>query len=330
MFHQVPSDWVLVGNGAAELLTWLGRDFAAYRQTHLLTPAFSDYHRALKSFGVDYCCHPISLPMLAEGVRLSSIQECLDQSFQQACNGIAQNKQASLHGVLLNSPHNPTGHCLSKENLLPLVDRYGLVAVDEAFMEFLTPEAEASLIKDLPHHPNLVILRSLTKFFSMPGLRLGYVLAHPDRIRRWQQWRDPWSVNALAIAAGLAALQDQVFAQRTYRWLAATRPVFLKAIAQVPGLCPFPSVANFLLVQTAVSAVQIQEFLLKQHRIFIRDCLSFKELGDRYFRVAIRTEAENQTLVAGLQSAMAALGPRPHRRVETGFHSPVKPKLKRP
>ncbi|NEQ25525.1 MAG: aminotransferase class I/II-fold pyridoxal phosphate-dependent enzyme, partial [Microcoleus sp. SIO2G3] len=186
--------------------------------------------------------------------------------------------------------------------ILPLLEQFALVVIDEAFMDFLPPAAQHSLIDRVADFPNLVILRSLTKFYSLPGLRLGYAIAHPDRLKRWQQWRDPWTVNSLAAVAGAAVLSDTQFQQQTWNWLEAARSQLYDGLRQL-GLRPYPSAANFLLVQCD-SSVELQRQLLQQHRILIRDCLSFAELGDRFFRVAVRTKAENQRLLDGLAAIL--------------------------
>jgi histidinol-phosphate/aromatic aminotransferase/cobyric acid decarboxylase-like protein len=201
------------------------------------------------------------------------------------------------NGLLLNNPHNPTGQLFRNDEILPWLEEFALVVVDEAFMDFLLPDEQQSLIGVVQDYPNLVILRSLTKFYSLPGLRLGYAIAHPDRLRRWQQWRDPWCVNTLAAAAGRAVLQDTGFQQQTWNWLPGARSQLFEGLQAAPQLHPYPSAANFLLIHADVSVVQLQRQLLEQNQILIRDCLSFAELGDRYFRVAVRTAAENQRLL---------------------------------
>jgi histidinol-phosphate/aromatic aminotransferase/cobyric acid decarboxylase-like protein len=145
------------------------------------------------------------------------------------------------------------------------------------------------------------VVRSLTKFYSLPGLRLGYAIAHPDRLRAWQKWRDPWPVNALAAAAGMAVVSDTEFAAQTRQWLQTARSQLFDGLAQLPGLQPLPGAANFLLVRSRQSSSQLQQALLQRHQILIRDCLSFEELGDRYFRVAVRSEADNRRLLDGLR-----------------------------
>jgi histidinol-phosphate/aromatic aminotransferase/cobyric acid decarboxylase-like protein len=151
----------------------------------------------------------------------------------------------------------------------------------------------------------VVVLRSLTKFYSIPGLRLGYAIGHPDVLGQWKAWRDPWSVNALAIAAGVAAVQDEWFQAQTYAWLAEALPQLREGLAQLPGLEVIPGAVNFVLVRCEASVMQVQESVLKQHKILIRDCVSFPELGDRYFRVAVRTVDENERLLAALADALS-------------------------
>jgi L-threonine-O-3-phosphate decarboxylase len=296
-FHQLSPEWVLPGNGSAELLTWASRELAELDATYLLTPAFGDYLRALKAFGATVIRCPLSLAD-------RSSQELEKVPFLVPPTAPQQQAPFLASGLLLNNPHNPTGRLFTVEAILPYLDQFALVVVDEAFMDFLPPDQQQSLIDRVAQYPNLIILRSLTKFYSLPGLRLGYAIAHPDRLRRWQQWRDPWSVNILAAVAGVAAVQDTAFQAQTLTWLAEARSQLLTGLAEIPGLHPLPGAANYLLVQSDRSSVELQEQLLKQSQILIRDCLSFPELGDRYFRVAVRTLAENQRLLSGLKAVI--------------------------
>lgn len=292
--HQLDPKFILPGNGSAELLTWAGRELAQQKFTYLITPAFSDYQRALNTFGGKIFPCPLISNLdkspISPSPRLPIPQSPHPQS-----------------ALLLNNPHNPTGKLWTKEEILPYVKQFDLVVIDEAFMDFLTPSQEQSLIPLVAEYPNLVILRSLTKFYSLPGLRIGYAIAHPERLKRWQQWRDPWSVNTLASAATAAALGDREFQQRTWDWLTPARSQLFQQLEAIPGLQPLPGAANYLLVKTAMSATKLQEQLLQKYQMVIRDCLSFPELGDRYFRIAVRLPPENNRLT----KAIAAI-------VETG------------
>lgn len=290
-FHQLPPEWILPGNGAAELLTWACRDLAALEATYWVTPAFGDYGRALQAFAAQNEALPLALTHLLEqpaaAMDLVSVLTHWPQS-SRSC------------GLLINNPHNPTGALFEQQSLQSCLEQFGLVVVDEAFMDFLPPETEQSLLETVQQHPNLVILRSLTKFYSLPGLRLGYAIAHPERLQRWQQWRDPWPVNALAAAAAEAVLADSSFQQQTWEWLPRARSQLWQGLAELPGLRPYPGAANFLLVHTEKPGSELQARLLRDHQILIRDCLSFPELGEQAFRVAVRTPDQNQRLLRGL------------------------------
>lgn len=289
LFHQVPMDWVMVGNGAAELLTWACRSLSEMAQVHLLTPAFGDYWRALNAFDAEVCPHSVMvLEQLGDLTALHSLALDLTPA-----------------GLLLNNPHNPTGQLFQKAEVIKLAHRFSRIVIDEAFMDFLPDADRHSFIPELANYPHVVVLRSLTKFYSIPGLRLGYAIGHPEILQQWQAWRDPWSVNALAIVAGVAALQDESFQAQTYAWLAEAIVQLRWGLAQLPGLEVVPGAVNFVLVRCDQSVMQLQSNLLKQHKILIRDCISFEELGDCYFRVAVRTVEENKRLLAALADVMS-------------------------
>ncbi|MBR8832466.1 MAG: threonine-phosphate decarboxylase [Stigonema ocellatum SAG 48.90 = DSM 106950] len=289
-FHQLPPEWILPGNGSAELLSLAGRELAQLAATALITPAFGDYYRALAAYNALVLEFPLDLVTLV----MSDLSWIFDK---------IQNPKD--FGLLLNNPHNPTGKLFARSAILPYLEEFALVVVDEAFMDFLPQDKEQSLIEVVQEYPNLVILRSLTKFYSLPGLRLGYAIAHPSRLRQWQLWRDPWPVNTLAAAAAIAALQDREFQMQTWVWLPPVRNQLFEGLASFSGLQPFHSAANFLLVESQQSSSQLQHKLLKHHQILIRDCLSFPELGDRYFRVAVLTDSDNQRLLKAIAKSLS-------------------------
>jgi histidinol-phosphate aminotransferase len=280
--HDVEPDWILPGNGAAELLTWMARDFNRLGGVvTLVEPAFADYERALDSFAVPILRQPMTIPTF---------------DWPDLAGGM---------GVIINNPHNPSGKLFARKQLESVLDDYDLVLVDEAFLDFVpghkTEETE-SFIPLVAQYPNLVVLRSLTKFYSLAGIRLGYAIAHPDRLARWQAWRDPWMVNALAQRLGTLVLAKDDFRVKTLSWLEEERALLFTAIANIEGLTPLPSAVNFLLVHSYLSIHSLQEQLLKKAHILIRHCGSFDLLGDTYFRVSIRTREQNIRLIEALKA----------------------------
>jgi histidinol-phosphate/aromatic aminotransferase/cobyric acid decarboxylase-like protein len=145
-------------------------------------------------------------------------------------------------------------------------------------------------------------LRSLTKFYALPGLRIGYAISNPDRLKKWQSWRDPWSVNVLAQEAAIACLKDIEFQQKTWDWLPDMRSHLFDRLTKIAGLTPQPSAANFLLVKSKISSIKLRDHLLINNRILIRDCLSFAELGESFFRVCVGTLETQTKLLEALET----------------------------
>lgn len=298
--HNLPIEYVFPGNGAAELLNWAARDLAALQSCFCLSPGFGDYRRSLRAYG----CEPTDIPLFDDDLNYRS---GWDKSLLEISD-MESSTSSSSNGLLLNNPHNPTGQLFDRSRVRSLLSQFNLVVVDEAFMDFLPEGRSQSVISAADDFPeNLVVLRSLTKFYSIPGLRLGYAIAHPNRLERWRGWRDPWSVNSLAAAAGVAALQDKAFQQQSWDWLAEERAFLLDGLSRFEALSPLEGSVNFLLVKCAVSAVALQERLLVRHRIYVRDCMSFERLGDRFFRVAVKMRADNQRLLKAIADVLPSL-----------------------
>jgi histidinol-phosphate/aromatic aminotransferase/cobyric acid decarboxylase-like protein len=231
---------------------------------------------------------------------------------EAAASAAAAGRPAALW---LTNPHNPTGQLWSRASLEPLLDRFALVVVDEAFLP-LAPAGEThSLVPLLTAHPNLVVIRSLTKLFSVAGLRLGYALGGAGRLARWSAWRDPWPVNGLAAAVGEALMADQPalrrWQERVQRWVALEGPWLEARLAAVPGLRPLPSAANYLLVRSRGPAPSLEPLRLtleRRHRILLRDCRSFEGLGEGWLRIALQGRAGNRRILRALHRSAGDLG----------------------
>jgi histidinol-phosphate/aromatic aminotransferase/cobyric acid decarboxylase-like protein len=310
--HGLDPAWVLPGNGAAELFTWAGRDAAALGASLLPLPGFADYRRALDCWGGAGREVPLPLPGPPDG--------SLDGPPDRPPAGLPAAAEAwplpdGAEPVLwLTNPHNPSGQLWSRASLEPLLERHALVIADEAFLP-LVPGGEAhSLVPLLAEHPNLVVIRSLTKLFAIAGLRLGYALGEPERLARWSRWRDPWPVNALAAAAGEALLADgRAYARwcaRVQSWVAAEGDWLQRQLAPLPGLTPLPSAANFLLLRGGSreqprSLEPLRQALERRHRILLRDCRSFAGLGEGWLRLGYQDRAGNRRIVRALSRELS-------------------------
>jgi threonine-phosphate decarboxylase len=287
-YHGLSPGEILVGNGSTELIYLIAR-FLEPRRALVVAPAFSEYEQALSVAQI-----PVDFLLTRE-----------DRNF--TLDGPLDPGEASL--VFLANPASPSGALLSPDHLLPVVaslDAAGVyLALDEAFVDFVE---EASLKIVLGQFPHLVILRSFTKFFGIPGMRLGYLLAAPALIERLAAVQEPWSVNTLAQAMGRACLEDQVFMAQSRSLVATERQYLLGGLGALPGLAPFPGGANYLLVKLTRpgwTATRLQKKLLGQG-IMIRDASNFRGLDERYFRVAVRRRGENQRLLQALARCLEA------------------------
>jgi histidinol-phosphate/aromatic aminotransferase/cobyric acid decarboxylase-like protein len=309
--HGLDPAWVLPGNGAAELFTWAARDAAAAGVSLLPAPGFADYPRALACWGGAWRLWPLPLHW----------GDAIPQPFPLS------DPVGDGTVLWLTNPHNPTGQLWSRASLEPLLERFALVICDEAFLPLTPPGLgePQSLIPLLERHPNLVVIRSLTKLHAIAGLRLGYALAHPDRLRCWAGWRDPWPVNALAAAAGEALLREprraRRWQQRAGRWVAQEGAWLRQALAATPGIEPMPSATNFLLVRgcrspgTPQALAPVGEALQRRHGILLRDCRSFAGLDGSWLRIGLQHRAANLRIVAALrQELSAAVAPGPPDR----------------
>jgi threonine-phosphate decarboxylase len=165
-------------------------------------------------------------------------------------------------------------------------------------MDFCEEESALSLVVN---DGRGVVLRSLTKFYALPGLRLGYAVAATGVIGRLAGLVPPWSVGNLAQAAGVAALADEGYREQTLRLVAGERAFLAGGMRSIPGLLPYPAAANFLLVELTGGATAAELWAqLFPRGILIRDCGNFIGLTERFFRVAVRGREENERLLAAL------------------------------
>lgn len=294
-WHGLDPARVLPGNGAAELFTWAARDAAAAGLSLLPAPGFADYRRALDCWGGLWRSLPLPLDWCGPGPTAWPLEA-------------AATSLAGPAVLWLTNPHNPTGQLWSRASLEPLLERFALVILDEAFLPLVPAGEDQSLVPLLTAHPNLVVIRSLTKLFSIAGLRLGYALGSAERLARWAAWRDPWPVNGLAAAVGQGLMADQAglrrWQQRVQHWVAGEGPWLTARLAALPGLEPLPSAANYLLVRSTPGADSLQPLRLaleRQHRILVRDCRSFEGLGENWLRIALQGRAGNRRLLAALE-----------------------------
>ena len=283
---------VLVGNGSTQLIYLL---CAALRPRTALVvgPAFSEYANAL-ALG---------------GARIRALSLRANEGFQFSTARFMAAWDKDCDVVFLATPNSVTGQLIPKMEIEKIahtaLTRKSFVIVDEAFIDFVEEESVKAMVRQ---NPFLIVLRSLTKYYSLPGLRLGYLLGEARRVAQLAAYQEPWSVNAAALKVALACLNDTGFVTKTERWLKREREFFSEHLAALNGFDPFSSQTNFILVKiknNGNDALQLRAFLLAKKNIVIRACDSFAGLGRDYFRVAVRRRSDNQRLITALRESHA-------------------------
>lgn len=285
---------VVIGNGSSELIHLVPRALSI-RHALILGPTFSEYERAVTN----------------AGGRVTYLHATRTDGYQipvrQALKALRTNR-SWVDVLFLCNPNSPTGQVASAADVLDLVDmaarRKAWVLVDETFVDYC--EAH-SVLAAVGRNPRLLVLRSFTKFYALPGLRIGYLAGSPKAVARIRRLQAPWSVNTLAQTAAQAALEDRRHAQRSLAFMHRERARLTKALRAVPGLHVFPSAANFLLVELPPSmpAAHVTQ-TLREQSLLIRDCSTIPGLDGRTIRIAVRTTAENRRLVTALHQILKA------------------------
>jgi threonine-phosphate decarboxylase len=213
--------------------------------------------------------------------------------------------QEEFNLVFISNPNNPTGNLLLKNHNINNFSSK-LIVVDEAFMDFLPEERKNTLIWKATEDKGIVILRSFTKFFALPGLRLGYLVAHQQNIQRLSAHHAPWSVNSLAQIAGELVLKDRNYFNSTRVLIEKERNFLSAQLGKICGIKVYPSVTNFLLLKIEKNGVNADDLAkrLLERGILIRNCGDFHNLDDKFIRVAVRKRNENKKLITAIKEIL--------------------------
>jgi threonine-phosphate decarboxylase len=280
---------VICGNGANGLIRLIPRVFRP-KKVLIPVPTFMEYAAAAEDAGGKVVTFPLKE---REGFRVDP----LEMAF--ALKGMDM--------AFLCNPNNPTGLLISKVEMLEIM-QYALqqgvrLVVDEAFMDF---SGSDSIVKEAVQSSHLICLRAFTKFFGMPGLRIGYAVSDETTAADLRNGQEPWAVSIPAEQAAIAALNEWRYIKKTRRLIEKERERLLSAFRILPGVEPFPCSANFILLKlTSIDAWQLTE-KLGQRGLLVRDCSSFPDLGNRFVRIAVRTRRENNRLVQMLRELLIA------------------------
>jgi threonine-phosphate decarboxylase len=306
-YAGVRSENIAVANGLVPLLDAALR-VLTIRSCLVPVPAFAEYRRTLERSRVEMIPHILAAE---SGFKFRAADLLSDDLFKKdLLNDDPFNKDRfskDLSGrpgcaILLANPQNPSGVLCSRETLLQIAEEASqknvFVLLDEAFIDY---SPGASLATEVDRFPNLIVFRSVTKFFGMAGLRVAYAAANAELGEQIRASIAPWSVTTLASLAAGRAVQDETYARHTVA-LNRLRREQMRTSMERLGIHVYPSAANFLLLRlpAATDCEQLWQRLIRDHGIVLRNCANYEGLHDGHLRTAIRSEAENERLIAAL------------------------------
>jgi len=283
-YTKLDKSYLLVGNGAIEILYNFCFAFLSKNTKVLIPiPTFQEYEIAAK---LNNC--KISY------FKTMNLSEDLDSFLskipRQGC-------------VFLCNPNNPTGTLLSKNQILLIIKTAkklsSIVFVDECFIE-MVPDSDQSIISYVKKYDNLFVLRSLTKSFGLPGIRIGYAAASKQMTKILQKIKIPWSVNSLAQTAASIALKNKSHIQKSNYVIKKELNYLTNIISKLYGFNCYQSSTNFILIKTKHNSTKLQQKLLR-HKILIRDCKNFRGLDNHHIRIAVKSHKDNLKLVRALE-----------------------------
>ena len=286
-FHEINPENILPGNGASELITWAGYEASKFGISCIPSPGFVDYERSLNCWNGNliHC----ELPKKWNNI--------FPQSFPLHPKGDV---------IWITNPHNPTGQLWERNSLEAIIKKYKLVICDEAFLS-ITPNGEKeSLIPLTKKFDNLLVLRSLTKVFNIPGLRLGYVIGSSKKLKQWKNNRDPWPLNSFAIKAGIDLLSNKKFYEtwtgQIHSWIKIEKKRVSEKLSKIENLKIHNSSTNFFLIESETSLSPNIKYL-ENKGILLRECTSFRFLDEKWARISLQNRKNNTLLCEEIQNS---------------------------
>ncbi|MCC3145473.1 threonine-phosphate decarboxylase CobD [Halanaerobium sp. Z-7514] len=295
--HQLSSAKVTVGSGASELIYQIAKVLQP-KKVLVIEPTFSEYELAAKSMGSE--------------IKRFNLKK--ENNFKIKTDELIAELSEDIDLLFICNPNNPTAALLDlneiKKILAAAADKDILLILDEAFIDFLPAAEDYTALRLLNKYTNLIIMRSLTKLFALPGLRLGYTLAAENISCDLEKKRDPWSVNYFAQLAAEIIFSDseeiKKYLKTSLDKISKERSYLYSKLNSINTLEVYRPTANFIFIdisRAGITSRELQKKLLDS-KIMIRNCNSFTGLEDDYIRLAVKSRKDNDLLIAHLQNIL--------------------------
>lgn len=294
--YQIEYETITLGNGAVELMYVLGH-VTRPRRVLTVAPAFSEYERTAEISNAS--------------IRYLPLTEA--NGFQGNVEAVVRELMAG-DLVFLGNPNNPTGTMIARDELVTIIkkakDRGAVIAVDESFIDFVEAGEDYTVRHLVGEYDNLVVFHSLTKFYAIPGLRLGFAVSCPVLRAKLEWGKDPWNVNSLAQIAGCVALTDYVYQDASRALVIREKDHLYRMVQSIEGLEPFVPSVNFMLIKITkdgLTAAKLKQMMIEKEQILIRDCSKYEGLSDEFIRVAVKNREQNMRLIEGLKRVVGEM-----------------------
>ena len=287
-YIKVDSELIIPGNGATEIIYLLMKSIK--KRLAILNPTFSEYGRGAKLNNLEV----LDFHLKEENnfsIDLDEIQKNMDK----------------FDSLFVCNPNNPNGKVKDLNELLDLmIENDKLLIVDETFMEFVGEEEKYSLINKIEQTPNLFILKAVTKFFGMPGLRLGYgVTSNKQIIKNIYEYKEPWTINSFAENLSNYLFKDKEYINGSKDYYINERKFMLEELRKISRLKVYDTDTNFVLIKLDDDeANSLKLELFEKYNILIRDASNFIGLDKSYIRVAIKSHNDNKVLIESLRKIL--------------------------
>lgn len=281
-YEKINLDYLTLGNGAAEVIFNLVRAISP-KKALLPAPTFGEYEEALLSVN-----SKIEYYMLKEGNNWDIDIDMLDKINEE------------IDMIFICNPNNPTGKLTEKNLLIEILEKakdYNcVVAIDESFLDFVKENEDYTLINYIEDYKNLFIIKSLTKFFAMPGLRIGYGITYDKTlINKINSISVPWNINVLAEKSAIKALEEKDYINDTINYIENEKDRFYYELCKFNDLKVFKPSVNYIMFKVKKD-IDLKEEMMKEN-IIIRSCSNYIGLDNKYYRVAVRKREENKRFI---------------------------------
>ncbi len=305
---------IVLGNGATEII-FLFMKILNPKKILIISPTFSEYERAVKAtegYGKGENNKNNENDFKIKYFRLSEEEE-----FDLNMENLMHELEDGYDLLIMCNPNNPTGKFLKLKEMDKILERCNncniKFLVDEAFIDFVENGEEESIINTKKERKNLFVIRAFTKFFAVPGVRLGYGVYFDGRMEdEISEKKEPWSVNNIAELTGKTVLEDREYIERTLRWIRKEKDYMYGELQSIDGIKPYRTEVNFILVKIedgmikkGINAGRLKEMMLEEG-ILIRDASNFKYLDESYFRLAIKDRKNNDEVIGILEKCLEA------------------------